>query len=106
MTVSGVAEGAPPVEHQALVERAAGLFDTIRGAALDAEQARHLQDGPVAAYRDAGLIRTLQPRRWGGSEASFTTAFEVAMELGRADGSHGWCMTYWADHSYLLALFP
>lgn len=106
MTVTDVAEGALPVDDTALVERAKELFPTIRDAALDAEAARHLPDGPVAAYKEAGLVRTLQPKRWGGSEASFTTAFEVAMELGRADGSHGWCMTYWADHSYLLALFP
>jgi 3-hydroxy-9,10-secoandrosta-1,3,5(10)-triene-9,17-dione monooxygenase len=103
--MSEVSSTPPPVNSPELVEKAKGLFPLIREGALDAEAARHLQDGPVSAYKEAGLVRTLQPKRWGGHEASFTTAFEVAMELGRADGSHGWCMTYWADHAYLLALF-
>lgn len=98
--------GALPVHDLELVEQARGLFPVIRDAALDAERARHLQDGPVAAFKETGLVRTLMPKRWGGREASYTTAFEMAMELGRADGSHAWCMNYWSDHAYLIALYP
>lgn len=106
MPVAETRSETTPIYQPELVERARALFPLIREAALPAERARHLGDEQVEAYKEAGLVRTLQPRRWGGHEASFTTAFEVAQQLGRADGSHGWCMTYWADHAYLLALFP
>ncbi len=97
---------ALPSYQAELVKRARDLFPLIRGAALEAERERHLPDETVDAFKRAGLVRTLQPRRWGGHEASFETAFEVGMELGRADGSHAWVLNYYADHSYLLALFP
>ena len=57
----------PVPDRQQLVARARELFDEIRGSAQEAELERHLPDSWVAAYSDAGLLRTLVPRRFGGS---------------------------------------
>ncbi len=89
-----------------LVERARGLFDLIRGSALKAESERHLPDAWVDAYTEAGLLRTLVPKRWGGYGLGFTEAMDVGIEIGRADGSAGWVLTYYTDHNYLVALYP
>lgn len=89
-----------------LLARARGLFDAIRASAQDAERERHLPDAWVAAYTDAGLLRTLVPRRFGGYELSFSDAFDIGVEIGRADGSAGWVLTYYTDHNYLVALWP
>lgn len=89
-----------------LVERARSLFPVIREHAIEAENARHLPAATVELYKQAGLVRTLMPARFGGHDSDWTTAFEVAIELGRADGSHAWCMCYWADHSWLFGHFP
>src|SRR5436309_14489306 len=97
---------AAPADGRELVERARGLFPRTRGHAVAAERARRLPEGTVQAYKAAGLVRTLMPRRFGGWELDWTTAYEVNMELGRADGSHGWCMSYWADHAWLFGHFP
>jgi 3-hydroxy-9,10-secoandrosta-1,3,5(10)-triene-9,17-dione monooxygenase len=86
-------------------ERARRLFDTIRARALDAENARHLPDTSVAEYTSAGLVRTLVPERWGGDEAPFSVALDVAIEIGRACGSTAWVSTYYTDHAYLVALY-
>ena len=89
-----------------LVARARGLFGLIRDSAQDAERERHLPDAWVAAYTDAGLLRTLVPRRFGGYELSFSDALDAGIEIGRADGSAGWVFTYYTDHNYLVALWP
>lgn len=96
---------AAAVSRDALVARARDLFPLIRGRAVDAERARHLPLETVEAYTAAGLVRTLVPKRWGGFELDFSTAVDVAAEIGRADGSHGWVLSYYTDHAYLVALF-
>ena len=82
------------------------LFALIRDGAVQAEADRHIPDSWVAAYADAGLLRTLVPRRWGGYELDFSDAMDVGIEIGRANGSAGWVLTYYTDHNYLVALWP
>jgi len=89
-----------------LVERAKAMFTKIRGSALEAETERHLPDEWVEDYTRAGLVRTLVPRRWGGYELSFSDATNIGVEIGRANGSAGWVLTYYTDHNYLVALWP
>lgn len=89
-----------------LVGRARALFPLIRDGAVRAEADRHIPDSWVAAYTDAGLLRTLVPRRWGGYELDFSDAMDIGIEIGRANGSAGWVLTYYTDHNYLVALWP
>lgn len=98
-------DSAPPPAAQ-LVERAQNLFTPIRDGAVQAETERHIPDGWVQRYTEAGLLRTLVPRRWGGYELGFTEAMDVGIEIGRANGSAGWVLTYYTDHNYLIALWP
>ena len=61
----------------------------------------------VEEYIDAGLIHTLQPKRWGGYEHDHEVAFDIAIELGKSTcGSSAWCLNYLADHACILAHFP
>ena len=85
---------------------ARSLFPAIRARAVEAERDRHIPDDSVRDYVDAGLVRTLVPKRWGGNELPFSTALDVAIEIGRACGSTGWVMSYYTDHAYLVALYP
>ena len=59
----------------------------------------------VEAFTAAGLVRTLVPRRWGGSELGLTTHMEIAIELGRAYGSMAWVGSFLIDHPFILAHF-
>jgi 3-hydroxy-9,10-secoandrosta-1,3,5(10)-triene-9,17-dione monooxygenase len=88
-----------------VTDRARALFPLLRGLARRAEDERHLPAEMVAALVEAGLVRALVPRRWGGDELGLTTHMEIAIELGRAYGSAAWVGSFFIDHAFILAHF-
>ena len=92
---------------ETLVARARALAPKLRERAVRAERDRNIPQESVDEFIDAGLIHTLQPKRWGGYEHDHEVAFDIAVELGRSTcGSSAWCLNYLADHACMLALFP
>ncbi len=90
-----------------LVGRARALAPKLRERALKAERDRNIPQESVDDYIAAGLIHTLQPKRWGGYEHDHEMAFDIAVELGKSTcGSSAWCLNYLSDHACMLALFP
>ena len=90
-----------------LVGRARALAPKLRERAMRAERDRNIPQESVDEFIDAGLIHTLQPKRWGGYEHDHEVAFDIAVELGKSTcGSSAWCLNYLADHACMLALFP
>jgi len=90
-----------------LVARARGLAPKLRERAVRAERERNIPQESVDEFIAAGLIHTLQPKRWGGYEHDHEVAFDIAIELGKSTcGSSAWCLNYLADHACMLALFP
>ena len=98
-------ETIPTAEE--LVGRARALAPKLRERAVRAERERNIPQQSVDEFIDAGLIHTLQPKRWGGYEHDHEVAFDIAVELGKSTcGSSAWCLNYLADHACMLALFP
>jgi alkylation response protein AidB-like acyl-CoA dehydrogenase len=91
--------------HEGAVGRARSLFPLLRDLAREADDRRHLLPEMIEAFTSSGLVRTLVPRRWGGSELSLTTHMEIAIELGRAYGSMAWVGSFLIDHPFILAHF-
>jgi 3-hydroxy-9,10-secoandrosta-1,3,5(10)-triene-9,17-dione monooxygenase len=90
-----------------LVARARALAPKLRERAVQAERDRNIPRESMQEYIDAGLIRTIMPRRWGGYEHDHEVAFNIAIELGRSTcGSSAWCLNYMSDHAGILAHFP
>jgi 3-hydroxy-9,10-secoandrosta-1,3,5(10)-triene-9,17-dione monooxygenase len=90
-----------------LVARARALAPKLRERAVKAERDRNIPQESVDEYIVAGLIHTLQPKRWGGYEHDHEVAFDVAVELGKSTcGSSAWCLNYLTDHACILASFP
>ena len=99
------AEKVPSAEE--LISRASALAPKLRERAVKAERDRTIPRESVEEFIDAGLIHTLQPKRWGGYEHDHEVAFDIAIELGKSTcGSSAWCLNYLADHACMLALFP
>jgi 3-hydroxy-9,10-secoandrosta-1,3,5(10)-triene-9,17-dione monooxygenase len=72
-----------------------------------AERDRNLPPESVHEYINAGLLRTLMPKRWGGYEHDHEVEFDIAIELGRSTcGSSAWVLNYFTDHACILAHFP
>jgi alkylation response protein AidB-like acyl-CoA dehydrogenase len=96
--------GIPSAET--LVTRARALAPKLRERAVRAERDRNIPQESVDEFIDAGLIHTLQPKRWGGYEYDHEVVFDVAVELGRSTcGSSAWCLNYLADHACMRRSF-
>jgi 3-hydroxy-9,10-secoandrosta-1,3,5(10)-triene-9,17-dione monooxygenase len=102
---AAMASGPPSADE--LVARARALAPKLRERAVRAERDRNIPQESVDEFIAAGLIHTLQPKRWGGYEHDHEVAFDIAVELGKSTcGSSAWCLNYLADHACMLALFP
>ena len=90
-----------------LIARARALAPKLRERAERAERDRNIPKESVEDYINAGLLHTIQPKRWGGYEHDHETAFNIAIELGKSTcGSSAWCLNYLSDHLGILAHFP
>jgi 3-hydroxy-9,10-secoandrosta-1,3,5(10)-triene-9,17-dione monooxygenase len=106
LSSSAAPAGAIPSGEE-LIQRARALAPKLRERALRAERDRNIPRESVEEYIDAGLIRTIMPKRWGGYEHDHEVAFNIAIELGRSTcGSSAWCLNYLSDHAGILAHFP
>lgn len=98
----------PPTRHldEALLARARAVAPRLSAQAERAEKDRRQPPESVAALREAGAFKLLVPRALGGSQASLGSYLAVLEELGRADGSAGWCAMIGATSGLLSALLP
>jgi 3-hydroxy-9,10-secoandrosta-1,3,5(10)-triene-9,17-dione monooxygenase len=90
--------------HKEAVARARA--PVIRERAARAEEQRRQPEETIQAIVDAGLVRLLMPRRWGGYELSYDALADSAIEIARADASAGWCYSFLVAHASMLAHFP
>jgi 3-hydroxy-9,10-secoandrosta-1,3,5(10)-triene-9,17-dione monooxygenase len=94
------------MDHDAYLERVRGLIPGIRERAAACEALRRLPDETFKEYQEAGLLRALQPARWGGFEISPLTFYEAVMEVAAACPSSAWFLGVVGIHNWQLGLFP
>ena len=88
-----------------LLSRAKMLAPLLRQRAAECETLGRAPDATVADWARSKVLRSCQPRRFGGSELGFDTLCEISMELARGDGSQAWVANVYAEHVFFLALF-
>ena len=86
--------------------RVRDLLPAIRERASRAEQLRHLPDETFADFQEAGLLRALQPKRYGGFELDPGVQYQAVTEVGAVCGSTGWVFGVMGAHNWHLAVFP
>src|SRR5689334_5868745 len=90
-----------------VVKRGQALLPAIQQRAAETEALGQLPAATVADFRDAGLFRVLQPRRFGGMELDYgRVQLELCGTLGQACGSSAWVQMVVACHAWCLAMFP
>ena len=82
------------------------LLPEIRSRAAEAERRRQVPDENVAALREAGLFRTVQPHAFHGFEQDFAILADLIMDVAGACPSTGWACGLLAAHQWLIASFP
>ena len=93
------------VSYDEAMRRARELIPFLREQAPKCEQARTIIPAVMDAMNDAGLIRYLQPKAWGGMELPFVSYFDIPELLSRGDISVGWTVDNLASHHRNLAWF-
>lgn len=94
------------MDQDGYLERVRALLPEIEKRAPDCERLRRLPDESFRAFQEAGLLRALQPKRWGGHELDPLTFFEASIEVATACPSSAWVLGVVGVHSWQLALFP
>ena len=97
--------GFAGVDYAEAMRRAHALVAPLRALAGAAEQARCITPEILALLNDSGLLRFLQPRRWGGMELDYVSVFDLSEVIGRGDASVAWNVGNLAVHHWMLALY-
>ena len=94
------------MDEREYLDQMAALLPGIEARVDDTEQLRRIPDATIKELRDSGLMKALQPARWGGAELDPITAYRAARMLASVCGSTGWVYGILIVHPWHLALFP
>ncbi len=87
-----------------LVEEVAARSGLIAERAAEGRARRQVCDEVVQALKDAGFMRAVLPKRWGGLEATPQEFFAALLKVAEQDMSSAWIAGIIAVHAYQLAL--
>lgn len=88
-----------------VMERVRELGPYLRDQAPEAEALGRLPEATAKQLKQAGVVRLLQPKRFGGCEADPATFFEAVMSIGSNCGASGWVSGIVGVHPWELGLF-
>ncbi|WP_180968075.1 acyl-CoA dehydrogenase family protein [Cytobacillus massiliigabonensis] len=104
--MSNVHRVVEQISYVEAIKRAKSLATIIRERGKQAEELRQQPKETIQEIVDSGLIRLLQPKKWGGHELFFDSLVDTTIEIAKADPSSGWCFTLLGLHSFMLAGWP
>jgi 3-hydroxy-9,10-secoandrosta-1,3,5(10)-triene-9,17-dione monooxygenase len=109
MNAPGAGKAAAPsfagVGYDAAMASARSLVPVLRERAERAEDARILLPETLEDLHRTGLMRVMQPKRWGGMEFDFVSYVDFSAELARGCASTGWTVGNLLIHHWMLALY-
>src|SRR5947209_14830854 len=95
-----------PEEERVLLDRARALIPSLAERAPTAAAARRLPPETIAEYHDAGILRILQPKQFGGRQARFSLFSRIVEELTYGCASSAWVYAVLAEHQWIIAQYP
>src|SRR5262249_31199082 len=93
------------VSYDEAIARARALVPALRERAKAAEAARTMSEETIADLHASGVIRSMQPKRWGGMEFDYVAYVDFPLELSRGDASVGWNLANLQIHHWMLGLY-
>jgi 3-hydroxy-9,10-secoandrosta-1,3,5(10)-triene-9,17-dione monooxygenase len=93
-------------DRSELLRRVRGLLPSIAEKAAEGAQERRVPPAIIAALKETGVFRVLQPKRWGGYEFDPTVLYELEMAVGESDMSTAWLVGVLGIIPWAVALFP
>jgi alkylation response protein AidB-like acyl-CoA dehydrogenase len=95
-----------PKEERAMLDRARALVPRLIERAPAAAATRRLPPETIAEYHAAGILRILQPRRFGGRQGRFSLFSRIVEELTYGCASSAWVYAVLAEHQWIIAQYP
>ena len=89
-----------------VLERVEEIADYLESHAAEAEQEGRLPEETAQKLREAGVIRMLQPKDYGGFEATPVEFFETVLAVGARNPAAGWVAGVVGVHPWQLGQFP
>jgi alkylation response protein AidB-like acyl-CoA dehydrogenase len=99
-------DSALPDHELGLLERARALIPHLAERAPATTAARNLPPETIAEYHEAGILRILQPRRFGGLQGRFSLFSRIVEELTFGCASSAWVYAVLAEHQWIIAQYP
>src|SRR5215470_9287937 len=93
-------------DERAMLGRARALIPRLCERAPAAAAARQLPPETIAEYRAAGILRILQPRRFGGMQGRFSLFSRIVEEFTFGCASSAWVYAVLAEHQWIIAQYP
>lgn len=93
------------VGYEEALAGARSLVPMLRERAERAEEARILLPETLEDLHRTGVMRVMQPKRWGGMEFDFVAYVDFSAELARGCASTGWTVGNLLIHHWMLALY-
>ena len=93
------------MDRDRFLEQVGELLPGIGQRAALAEAERRLPEQTRKEFLETGLLRALQPARFGGLELDLLTFNQAVMEVGTVCGSSAWILGVLGVHNWQLALF-
>src|SRR5215472_419882 len=94
-------DSALPEAERAMLGRARSLIPRLTERAA-AAAARQVPAQTIAEYHDAGILRILQPKRFGGMQGRFSLFSRIVEELTYGCASSAWVYAVLAEHQWIL----
>lgn len=95
-----------PASHAEIVATAREVAQRVARHELESDARRSLHPESMAALRDSGLFKVIQPRRIGGYELGLPTLHAAALELGAGCASTAWVYMVVSAHTFVLGMYP
>jgi 3-hydroxy-9,10-secoandrosta-1,3,5(10)-triene-9,17-dione monooxygenase len=99
-------DDALPEDERTMLDRARALVPLLAKRAPAAAAARRLPDETIADYRASGILRILQPRRFGGIQGRFSLFSRIVEELTYGCASAAWVYAVLGEHQWIIASYP
>ena len=94
------------VNPEEMLDRARALVPVLAAREKEALKERQIPAATMDDFRASGLLRLLQPRRFGGLQGSVALFSRVVEELAYGCASSAWVYSVFGEHSWIIASMP
>ena len=95
-----------PLAMNAPLDAARALVPVLAAREAATLAARLVPEETIADYQRAGLLRVLQPRRFGGYQMDFGVFSRIVETLAGGCASSAWVYAVLGEHQWIIACMP